>query len=122
MLAWPSQTVALPVSPGDTVTVTITQQSGDSWLITMSNDTSTKTFSTNVSYASTLSSAEWIVEAPSAGRGVLPIDDFGTVSFFHGAAVRDGTSLTIAAAGAPPVTMINGLRQPPAHPSVIRSD
>jgi hypothetical protein len=36
-------------------------------------------------YASLLSSVEWVVEAPSAGRGrQLPFDDFGTIRFQAG--------------------------------------
>jgi len=37
--------------------------------------------STQVSYASTLLSAEWIQEAPSSAAGVLPLADYVTATF-----------------------------------------
>jgi Peptidase A4 family len=49
-------------------------------------------------------SIEWIVEAPSAGRGrSLPLDDFGTISFSQGPAVQDGRKITITEAGPTPL-------------------
>ncbi len=122
MLPRPSQSVPLTVSPGDSVTVTITDQGADSWLISLTNNTTTKAYSTTARYASTRSSAEWIVEAPSAGRGILPVDNFGTVAFAKSTAVRDGKTVTLGAAGARPVTMINGLRQALAQPSSLGPD
>ena len=49
------------------------------------------TYQTTLHYASSLSSAEWIEEAPSSGRRIIPIDDFGTVQFT--------AAMTIALAG-----------------------
>lgn len=54
-----------PVSPGDHVTVTITNTSGSAWTIDMADTTQGWTFQQNVTYNSTKSSAEWIVEAPT---------------------------------------------------------
>ena len=61
-------------------------------------------------------------EAPSAGRGTIPLDDFGTLAFSGATAVRDGRSMDLKALGAQAITMINGARQPLATPSVIGSD
>jgi len=61
-----------------------------------------------VTYASSVSSAEWIEEAPTAGKGgVVVLDRFGTVQFTNASAVKDGQTLTPAAAGATAVTMVN---------------
>jgi hypothetical protein len=62
-----------PVAPGDHVTVTITNTSGNAWTIDMADTTQGWTFHKSLTYASTNSSAEWIVEAPSvAGVQTIP--------------------------------------------------
>src|SRR6266850_1509073 len=62
MLPDSSHTVSLDVSPGDSVTVTITEQSSGQWLIAMSNDTTKASYQRTVTYSSSRSSAEWIQE------------------------------------------------------------
>jgi hypothetical protein len=107
MLPQPSQTVPLPVKPGDIVTVTITQESTGTWRFALSNTTTGGTYNTTVSYTSSLSSAEWIQEAPSTGKGVVLLDRFGTVNFTKSSAVVNGQTQTPAALGAKAVTMVN---------------
>jgi hypothetical protein len=74
-----------------------------------------------------MSSAEWIEEAPSAARGrQLPLDNFGSVNFTQGSTVKDGQTVSIADAGAKPITMIarggaSGTRQV-ARPSDLGTD
>lgn len=53
------------VSPGDTVTVNIGQVSGTTWSISVRDNTTGVSFSTDQVYSGPLSSAEWIVEAPT---------------------------------------------------------
>ena len=122
MLPDSSQSVPLTVRPGDSVTVTITEQTAGSWLITIKNNTTTRSYSTTVSYSSSRSSAEWIEEAPSSGRSVVPLNDFGVVTFTNGSAVKNGQTVTISGAGATAITMINGSRQAIAQPSTLTSD
>ncbi|TME93721.1 MAG: hypothetical protein E6I40_09470 [Chloroflexi bacterium] len=117
-----SQPVPLSVSPGDTVTVSITQQGDGRWLIAMRNDTTGRTYSTTVTYASSTSSAEWIQEAPSAGRRVIPLDDFGTLQFTKGSAVKDGKSASIRDAGGRAITMIDRTGRALARPSALGPD
>ncbi len=119
MLPDSSRTVPLSVSAGDAVTVTLTERSADRWLIAMKNNTTGGTYSITVSYASTRTSAEWVQEAPSTGRGIVPLSSFGSVRFTGGTAVRDGTTLTIAALGARPISMYNRADQPLAIPSML---
>src|SRR5437879_6558731 len=122
MLPQSSRNVPLSVSAGDSVTVTITQQSGNDWLIAMKNNTTNGSYSVTVQYSSSNSSAEWVQEAPSVGRGVISLDQFGTVKFSGASAVRDGKTMSLSALGAKAITMINGQGQAIAQPSTIASD
>jgi hypothetical protein len=60
-----------------------------------------------VSYASSASSAEWIQEAPSTGKGVVILDQFRSVNFTNASTVMNGAPVTPATAGATAVTMVN---------------
>ncbi len=122
MLPQSSRNVPLTVSAGDSVTVTITQQSGNDWLISMKNNTTKGTYSVTVQYDSSNSSAEWVQEAPSIGRGLVSLDQFGVVQFSGASAVRDGKTMSAAALGAKAITMINGQGQAIAQPSMISGD
>jgi len=122
MLPQTSHTVALVVRAGDAITATLTQKSGQSWVITINNDTTRENYSVTVQYSSSNSSAEWIQEAPSAGRGLVPLDQFGTLRVTAGSAVQNGKSQTLAELGARAITMINGAGQAIAQPSVLGHD
>ncbi len=122
MLPASSRPVSLAVNPGDSVTATITQQSGSNWTITMKNNTTGGRYTTTVQYSSTNSSAEWVQEAPSIGRGTVALDNFGSLTVTGASAVRDGKTQDLSALGAEAITMINGARQPIATTSVIGSD
>ena len=117
-----SRTTPLDVAAGDSVTVTITEQSSGVWLIVMVNNTTRDSYEKTLRYASSRSSAEWVQEAPSTSRGVVPLDDFGTVRFLAGSAVRDGKALGLSALGATPVAMINRAGQAIALPSTLGVD
>jgi len=122
MLPASSRPVFVTVNAGDSVTVTVTQKSAGEWTIFIKNNTNGGKYSTTVQYTSSNASAEWVQEAPSAGRGTIPLDDFGTLEFSGATAVRDGTTLGLTDLGAQAITMINGLRQPLASPSVVGAD
>jgi len=122
MLPQSSRTISLNVTAGDSVTVSITEQSSGQWLISMTNNTTKSSYQRTVTYASSRSSAEWVQEAPSSGRGIIPLDDFGTVRFTDGSAVRDGKTMGLSALGATPVAMINRSGQAIAQPSTIGPD
>jgi hypothetical protein len=118
-----SRPVPLRVHAGDSVTVEISEQSADQWLIHFVNNTTGQTYDTTQSYQSTHSSAEWVEEAPSAGRGgVLPLDNFGTIPFSNGSTVKNGQTVNIADSGAKPITMINNSNQALAVPSDLGGD
>jgi hypothetical protein len=124
MLPQASQQVPVAVVPGDSVTVSITEQGAGTgyWQISITNNTSGQTYQTNVQYASSESSAEWIMEAPSGSNGVLPLDNFNSVSFASATAVENGQTVDISQTGAQPITMLNANNQPLAVPSAIDSN
>lgn len=122
MLPAASQRVPLSVTAGDSVTVTIAQQSGNDWLIAMKNNSTGGTYNITVQYSSSNSSAEWVQEAPSIGRGLVPLDEFGTVQFSGGTAVRDGKAMSLSALSAKAITMVNRQGQAVAQPSTLADD
>ena len=123
LLPQASQQVPLAVVPGDSVTVSINQQaSGSNWLISFKNNTTGQTYQTTVQYTSSLSSAEWIQEAPSGRSGILPLDNFGTVPFTAASATQGGQTVDLTQAGAQPISLLGAGGQALAVPSVIGSD
>jgi hypothetical protein len=122
MLPQSSRTVSLSVNPGDSVTTTISQDPSGEWTISIKNNTTGRSYSATVQYSSSNSSAEWVQEAPSAGRGLVPLDDFGTLKFTAASAVRDGKSMNLSQLGARAISMINGQGQVIAQPSQIDAD
>jgi len=122
MLPSASHPINLTVQPGDSVTVSITDQGSNQWQIAFKDNTTGKSYETTVQYTSSHSSAEWIEEAPFARRQVLPLDNFGTINFSNGSAVEDGKTVTIAQAGAKSVTLVNAAGVTLATPSALNGD
>lgn len=124
MLPQASQQVPLAVEPGDSVSVSINEQGAGTgvWQISMANNTSGQKYQTSVNYASSESSAEWIEEAPSGSSGVLPLDQFNSVSFSAASATQNRQTVDLTQVGAQAITMLNGNNQPLAVPSGIASD
>ncbi len=122
MLPQYSHPVPLAVHPGDSVTVSIAQQPDSSWKISFKNNTTGGAYDRTVQYSSSLSSAEWIEEAPSGRGGILPLDNFGSVSFSGASAAKDGQTVNLSQAGAQPITMINRNDQPLVSPSGVSAD
>jgi hypothetical protein len=123
MLPRSSRPVPLQVHPGDSVTVNISEQSPDQWLIHFSNNTTGQSYDTTQTYTSSHSSAEWVEEAPSAGRGgVLPLDNFGTIQFSNASAVKNGQTVNVANSGARAITMVGNNDQALAVPSSLGGD
>ncbi len=85
---------SITVNPGDTITASVSYSKG---VFTLSlTDGSQPVFSINKSDPSAArSSAEWIEEAPSSGSGVIPLADFGTVSFSNASATVGGQTAAI---------------------------
>ena len=118
-----SQTVPLSVSAGDSVSVSISQQPDGTWQIGIRDTTTGQSYQKSVTYASSRSSAEWVEESPVAGRRLLlPLDNFGTVTFTGASTVEDGQQRSIAQAGGQSITMLNTTGQPLAQPSALGAD
>jgi hypothetical protein len=98
---------ANPVSPGDSLTASVTYSGSGSFRLTLSDATRGWSQTTTQRLKSAkLGSAEVIAEAPSGSGGVLPLADFGTVAF-SGAAVN-GSPLTPSTLGLDPITIASG--------------
>jgi hypothetical protein len=120
-----SHPVPLTINPGDSVSISINQstQAQDQWQVSFTNNTTGQTYQVSENYQSSMSSAEWIEEAPSAGRGrLIPLDDFGSVAFSQGSAVKDGQTVSIADSGAKPITMVARANRQTAKPSSLGAD
>ncbi|GAC1390928.1 MAG: hypothetical protein NVSMB46_01780 [Candidatus Saccharimonadales bacterium] len=111
------------VQAGDVITASLTQTSTGHWTLTIKNATSGGLFTLNTTYASTLSSSEWIEEDPSYTNNTLvPFDHFGTVNFSGGTTTENGIGQTIASSLAQQITMVNSSGQPIATPSALGAD
>jgi hypothetical protein len=66
ILPAPPFTIPMRVAPGDQVTVTIWQLSGQDWVIQLVDDTSGQRFQIERTYTGPATSAEWIVEAATS--------------------------------------------------------
>jgi hypothetical protein len=93
----------LPVNPGDQITASLScgttcSNRTQTWLLTMTNNTTGAQWSGSFKYASSLLSTEWIEEAPYSG-GVLPLADFDISSFGPNTANGAYPSLSVSQNG-----------------------
>ena len=72
---------SLTIHPGDTMSASVKNTSGNKWVISITDVTTGKTFSINKTYNGPGTSAEWIQEAPSSGGGVLPLAHYSETEF-----------------------------------------
>ncbi len=89
--------MAMTVNPGDEVSVAISQVSGTSWEISVSDGTDGQSYSQEVAYNGPGASAEWIVEAPTDGQTnqQLPLAPYSpTVEFTDLSASGSSTAMS----------------------------
>jgi hypothetical protein len=122
MLPAASRPVPLAIYPGDSVSITVAETSTDNWVARFVNNTTGQTHEQSMQYASSRSSAEWVEEAPSTGRRIIPLNSFGLVEFTGAATIRNGNTVTLAQANAYPITMVGANRQALAVPSPVGAD
>jgi hypothetical protein len=109
------------VSPGDAVTVNISQNSATLWTISVV-DAGHWTWSSQVTYASSNSSAEWIQEAPSIEGLQSLLADTGTTTFGPTSTyVAGGKTYTIAQGNPTLIYLSPGLVNE-ATPSALAAD
>jgi hypothetical protein len=108
------------VTPGDNVSVNISNVSGNTWSISLS-DSGKWSWSQDVSYSSSKSSAEWILEAPTlvAQTVLAPV---GTVHFGPTSTYTDGSGTHTIAAGNPTQIDLGTGVVNEATPSALASD
>jgi hypothetical protein len=106
------------VSPGDRFTATVTYIGKNKFKLALSDTTRGWSYTvTKASKSAERGSAEVIGEAPSAGTEILPLSDFGTVSFTN--ASVEGVPLSGSTPGLEPLTMRTHSDVVEAEPSAV---
>jgi hypothetical protein len=108
------------VTPGDNVTVNISQVSGNTWSISMT-DAGKWSWSQDVNYASSESSGEWILEAPTLVAQTL-LANVGTVQFGPTSTYTTGGVTHTIAEGDPTQIFLSPGVVNEATPSALASD
>jgi hypothetical protein len=85
--------IANPVSPGDVMSATITNDNNGDWTITLRDVTKGWTFTTVQTYSGPGASAEWIEEAPTVGGRVATLAHYGQTTFDQGSVNGVGPNL-----------------------------
>jgi hypothetical protein len=88
----------LSISPGDSMTGTVAQQSSGTWKITLTDNTSGQSFNTTQSYSGPGQSVEYIEESPEINGSIATPADLSTATF-SGATVN-GSSPGLASSDA----------------------
>lgn len=100
-----SRPLQIPVSAGDSITASVTNKGNSTWEVSLKNNTKNQSVEFATSYDSSLSSAEWIEEAPTGMRQTLPLDNFGTVQFTDATAIKDGKTVGLSDTSPQAITM-----------------
>jgi len=95
------------VSPGDSITASLTETSPNTWALSIVNNTNNDSFNKTIYYDSSLSSAEWIEEDPSDGNGLIPLDNFGNVNFSNCQTTNGNQVENLATSNAQPMSMVS---------------
>jgi hypothetical protein len=102
------------VSPGNHMSISISNVSGNKWRISVTN-AGHWNWSKTVSYNSSRSSADWILEAPSVGMfGQLPLASVGTVHFGPTSKYTTGGASHTIKQGHPVKIILSGEAKPSA--------
>ncbi len=116
------QTVGTAVHPGDSISASVVR-SGTSYTLSLTDSTHpANSFSTTQTCSTCAnSSAEWIAEAPSSSRGVLPLADFGTWTASGATEKTGSTSGVISSAPDDEITMVDSSGLVKAQPGPLNS-
>lgn len=109
------------VVPGEHITVSISQLSATGWHIAMT-DSGHWTWAKNVTYQSSRSSAEWILEAPSLLALQTIVSPLGTTSFGPVSTYTVGRTTRTIAAGNPTRVILSPGVVDEATPSALASN
>jgi len=94
----PKTGTTLAVRPGDTIRGEVTYAGSGKFTLAVTNLTTGASFKTTQSASGPRQSAEWVVEAPY-NNGILPLANFGTVSFDNAVATINGQTKPVASSG-----------------------
>lgn len=118
----PVYPTTINVQAGDIISASIAEISTDLWTISITDKTTNVIYSTNVTYSSSYSSAEWIEEDPSYSDGSLvPFDNFHSLLFNQGQVTANNVVSTIAGSSASMITLVDSSNNPVATPSTLDS-
>jgi hypothetical protein len=99
MLPQAETPTTLPVNPGDRITASLSCagkcKNKQSWTLSILNETTGDSFSKVVTYKSSKLSVEVIQEAPSDQHGVLPLADFGSITFSDSTADAESVNFSL---------------------------
>jgi hypothetical protein len=100
---------SLSVSPGDVITASISllNQDTNTWSIEINDTTNGQSFKKNVTYTSSMLSAEWIVERPTINNRITTLANFGQIAFTNCKATVGGKAGTISDFPSNQITMQN---------------
>jgi hypothetical protein len=89
-----SVNLSLAINPGDKISAYVKNTGPGQFVLSITDvTTGSPAFSTTqTSSQAQQSSAEWIQEAPSSRRGILPLANFGTINFLGASATVNGTT------------------------------
>jgi hypothetical protein len=129
--ALPQQVPDIDLLPGDTVSVSITYLTGQTWQIAISDKEAHQSITKKVTYASCFCSAEWIEEAPSINGQQSVLANFASVTFTKVAATVNGKVavpndvcthvLTVSLTCATPIRMVDSTGKPFVEPQIVRN-
>jgi len=115
--------LTMTISAGDSISASLNETSSGVWTVSITDNTTSQSYSNVVSYVSTNSSAEWIEEDPSYSSGSeVPFDEFGSVNFSGASVTSTGTVSNLTQISASPITLENTSGQTLASPSAIGGD
>jgi hypothetical protein len=72
---------SLSVSPGDSITASVAQDSGSTWTISLTDNSTGQNFTTQQSYSGSGGSVEYIQEAPEINGTISQIADYSSFDF-----------------------------------------
>lgn len=89
----------ITVHPGDHMSASVTKGSGNTWTITITDNTTGKSFSTQKSYSGPGTSVEWVEEAPTVGGHVATLANYSSPDTFDPGTANGGNPGLTAADG-----------------------
>ncbi|MGC9260506.1 MAG: G1 family glutamic endopeptidase [Phycisphaerae bacterium] len=110
---YPSDAYEIPlnITAGNAITASVSYVGNNKYDLLIDDLSTHRSYSTvQVSAAGQRSSAEWIAEAPSSSSGVLPLANFGTVTFSNAAATMDGSAGSISSFSAVAINLVSSSR------------